>query len=159
MILIPSITYAEPYESLPNPTQINTDIEKFGAKQVLWDRIYNNDKIFGELFAKISSGDAEWIAIAVKLHTVSDGWASEALVMAMSRALVNQPENALSVLSSSFKSGLFLVSDVCSGDMLYISDTESEIEKWRSRAISAVSVVDKENLKEIKARCIEYLSR
>jgi len=92
---------------LPDLEQLNADIEKFCAKQIFRDRLWNSDRAFGELFDKISSGDAEWIAIAVKLGAVSDAHASESLVMAMSRALAKNPENVLSVLISNYKPGSF----------------------------------------------------
>lgn len=159
IILTSSITYARPYESLPSLKQLNADIEKFGAGEVLWDRLWNSDKAFGELIDKVSTGDAAWVAVAVKLNAVSDAGASEGLAIAMSRALVKNPKTVLSVLSSGFNKGLFLIEDICSGNMLYISSTESEIEKWRSEAISAVSGVNNERLKENKAQCIKYLTR
>jgi hypothetical protein len=158
IILTATILKARPYESLPDPTQLNADIEKFGANQVL-DRIWNSDRAFGELFDRISSGNAIWIAIAVKLRAVSDAGVTESLYMAMSRALAKNPESVLSVLTSNYKLGSFEAERVCGGDMLYINYAESEIDKWRREAISAVSGVNIEGLEEIKALCIKYISR
>lgn len=158
IILASTSASADPYESLPGPAQLNADIEKSGARQLLRDRIWSSDKAVGELADKISSGDAEWIAIAVKLGAVSDAGATELLIMTMSRALVKHPANVLAVLSPKYKPGSFQAEMVCGGEML-IDYTESEIKKWRSEAISAVSGVNIAGLEEVKALCIKNLSR
>jgi len=158
IILTSTVANAGPYVSLPSAAQLNADIEKFGAKQVLWDRLWEDEKVFYQLIAKVSSGDAEWVAVAVKLRAVSDAGASELLEMAMSRALAKHPVNVLSVLSSYYNPGVFSVEDICSGAMLFDSP-ESQIDKWRSEAISAVSGVNVVSLEEMKALCMKYLSK
>jgi hypothetical protein len=158
ILLMATVANADPYLSLPSAVQLNKDMVKLGSHQVLWDRIWNSDRALDQLITKVSSGDAEWLAIAVKLHEVSDAGADELLEMAMSRALARRPVNVLSILSSDNEPDKFQVEAICGGGMLYISASDAEVEKWRKKAISAVSAVDVKNLKKNRALCLKTLS-
>jgi hypothetical protein len=96
LIFAPSVR-SQPYESLPSAAQIEQDVAKYGAKVVVWEKIFADPfhPISRKILEKIKTGNTDYIKVAGLLLPQTDGAASSILHGALIDALAVDPASVL----------------------------------------------------------------
>jgi hypothetical protein len=151
IIARPALSGERAYERLPSALALRADIARLGAPAVL-KKLWENDRVFDELVAKIGSGNRNWIDVAIALRQISDAGASESFDYAFSLALARAPAFVIPLLS--YDGGRDPSFDiVCSGAMI-IEPPPGVYEHWLIRAKKALEAFRPASPSVAKARHI-----
>ena len=137
---------------------LRAEIGAKGARDVL-DRLYGtytNDENgeWNAVLRSISTGEAQWLRIAVALRGASDAGTTFALDNAVNEALANSPNNVLSIAYPVF--GLEVICGEPSSDDNDYADRASVIRATDIR-IDRVSIMRTKALTHEKTACLSLL--
>jgi hypothetical protein len=137
------------------PDSIRQQIHKHGAKQTV-EALYTDNSAWGELLRNISSGEREWLQVAVELKDGADAGASEMIKFAVGEALANKPENVIDIAIKKF--GL---QTVCSepdiDDARYSSYEKAVLEI--NRRIDVLKNIHTHKYQHFRNACIDELNK
>ena len=150
-IVFAVVVVASASAALLSPEAIDRDIEQHGARAVVHRLLANGD--YERVMDRIDTGDARYVALALKLAPGADAGAAEELPIALAFALPRNPRAVLAVLGPNG----FPVEDVCSAP--FIEDTVKDIPGYIRRAERAVSAVDDPKLAKTRDACLTQLSQ
>lgn len=108
--------------------------DRSSAKAYLKTRTQNIEgweKLVDEIETGIRAGDKQWLAVAIKLHQVSDASSSLALNYSLSRNLPYQADLVLSALSQGFD-----LNDICT--IPFIETPDKIVDEFLEQSISAL---------------------
>ena len=156
MVLLSIYTSAEGAKSIDyytDPQAIIEKISKEGAYKIVWE-LFENTDIWGWIMKKISSGEEEWLKVAVALSPGTDAHAGETLFSALGEALVKAPNKVLTLFSDDFS-----IKAICScpdvDDPRF--DTKSKnLKELEKRKKTVLSLSDKK-LKSVQEQCLKAL--
>jgi hypothetical protein len=161
LIFAPTVR-SQPYESLPSAAQIEQDVAKYGAKVVVWEKIFADPfhPISRKILEKIKTGNTDYIKVAGLLLPQTDGAASSVLQGALIDALAVDPASVLRVTAVASADGEFSTSDACYRPSVGMDSTDG-VERVRSwyRIVRSklLAIKDKAIIRKQKA-CMARLS-
>jgi hypothetical protein len=114
LIFAPTV-HSKPYESLPTAAQIEQDVAKYGAKIVVWGKIFADpfNPISQKILEKIKTGNADYINVSRLLLPQTDAAAGSILHGALIDAMAIDPASVLRVTAEVDTDGAFSTSDAC----------------------------------------------
>jgi len=152
----------DPYKHLPTADELNSAIDREGAKAVLWEGLWSegNGNVFESLMGKIQSGDAKWLRLAARLRPVSDAGASEQLDAAVSDALPRAPGRVLRVTTLSDGADRYSIPSICSGRFLLRKDYPPEkASRWYEDSERALLGFKAADLEAKRTACLAEVRR
>jgi hypothetical protein len=97
VVLTPMVVYSAESSTLKIPKEITQAAKSRGATKVVAE-LFNTGTWAKYVYPGISSGDKQWLDVAVVLKPGTDAGASEELNDALSLALLRQPDLVLPIL-------------------------------------------------------------
>jgi len=134
------------------PAQISSQIESYGAKAVV--QKLSRDGCFDQVLEDMAAGQSTWIRLAPDLARGTDAATSEELIIALARALPNNPRAVLEVLDTE---SVISAHAVCG--VPFIEPTSREIAAYLEQAIPAVKAVQKSSHFPSDEDCLRTLLR
>jgi hypothetical protein len=131
----------------PSAKVLLARIAKDGGRNVFWD-LWDHEKDFGRMLARVESGDASWLQVATALRPFADGSASLSLDYAVARALPKAPSRVLALVGHGFD-----VDYICTSP--FIEPDPGIAEAYEQQALAALSTVKAPALAPIAAECSE----
>ena len=131
------------------PAAVRNSVKQHGSKAVLL-QIYGNTEEWDALLRNLSTGSSEWLGIYSLLKPVSDAGSAEMLDIAISKALISQPETVLSFMSNESHAEVRLVCGRLDDDAAPVTFVPF-LRKQRAAVLSITS----KKLKSIKGRCLD----
>ncbi len=136
-----------------NPKQIINEIDKRGAKQIVFE-LYQDQETWYSVLRKIGTGEESWLKVATALRSGSDAGASEMLTLAVGEALEHKPAVVFKIALQAFE-----LRDICSSpdvDDERYNSYELSIRSVNIR-IDKVAAITNQGMKDISNKCIQYL--
>jgi hypothetical protein len=137
------------------PANIRQQVHKHGAKQTV-AALYSNNATWEELLRNISSGEREWLQIAVELKDGADAGSSEMIKFAVGEALANKPENVIGIAIKKFS-----LQAICSepdiDDARYSSYEKAVLEI--NRRIAVLKKYHTRQYQQVRNECIVELNK
>jgi hypothetical protein len=121
-------------------------IRRMGARRLV-DSLIGDAAADTHYFNRVSTGDSAWLEVARVLRAESDAGMSEGFDMALATAILAAPAHALRVAGPPFN-----FEWVCRPPFMEAPD--SVIEKYRERAITALSGVTDPALRQRRDACL-----
>lgn len=145
--LVIAVLTAPCFAQHPTAKSILDRIHKEGAKEVVKQLNTPDDKQWNWVVNRIDLGSAEWLDVADKLRSGTDAGATEDLEMAVSRALVHNPNHVLKMTG-----GVWKLERVC-GDY-EIEEPEAKARKRKADVKLAMGRVVAPALQDKKKACL-----
>jgi len=152
LIIVPCKVYAisSPQISPITPESINIQISEHGPMYVV-NEIYKNQSSWAYLTAQISTGEKNWLEVAVSLRPGSDAGATSMLREAVSLALINNPENVFRIAVPAYELPL-----ICSGRTDPLPSYEQTIAELEQQ-FEKVKTVNDGSLLRLRDECLNEL--
>lgn len=117
--------------------------------------LFADDPRYSLLLSGVEAGRNEWLRLAQDMKPAVDGAVAEDLDASLAKALINNPQGVLKLLSPNGGKSSWRIKDICGAPIP--APGKAWLSEYKAKAISAVGAVSDPGLGEQRRRCLQAL--